>query len=330
MRTAVTSLGVAGAGLDAPEDLWRQTESRPAASQPGPPFDPTPRLGRGLRYKDRATKLALLAADRALAAVRSPDAGADGWGDRTAIVVSSNFGNLDTVCDVASVIAGDSVTATSPMKLPNASSNVIASSIAIRHGLRGPNIVLCNGGASGLDALHVARCLLAGGRAARVLVVGAETAGAAVARWHGRPAGELFDGAVALVLEAEEAATEEGRPPLARLAACRRGTGAGASAAAVLASGEAWPSLWLTGSAALGPDDGALSAGPDAGRLAAGLPRRDVEAALGPAFGALGVVQAVAAVYAIATQQEPAVLATAGGDGDAATSALFTTAGSAS
>jgi monoamine oxidase len=42
------------------------------------------------------------------------------------------------------------------MDLPNASSNVVASSVAIRFGLRGPNLMLCNGATSGLDArLHV-------------------------------------------------------------------------------------------------------------------------------------------------------------------------------
>lgn len=323
MQIAVTGLSVAGAGLCEPEDLWQRMGARGDGGAPAPrePYDPTPELGRGLRYKDRATKLALLAADRAL---RSAGAGEDraGRAETTAVVASSNFGNLDTVCEVASVIAGSSVTDTSAMELPNASSNVIGSSIAIRHGLRGPNVMLCNGAASGLDAVHLARTLLAARRADRVLVVGAEAAGTAAARWHGLSTDELFDGAAALVLEDAEAAAADGRPVHALVDAFRRRPDVRASASAVLADSAARPSLWLTGTYT-GPEEtqeGTASA------PAAGLPPwRDVEAVFGPAFGALGVLQAVAAAHRIAGHGDPAVLVTAGGgSAEAAASLLLT------
>jgi 3-oxoacyl-[acyl-carrier-protein] synthase II len=328
MEVAVTGLSVAGAGLSEPEDLWRRMGTRGADGTPAAPepYDPTPELGRGMRYKDRATKLALLAADRAL---RSAGGGEDrpGRAETTAVVASSNFGNLDTVCEAASVIARSSVSETSAMELPNASSNVIGSSIAIRHGLRGPNVMLCNGAASGLDAVHLARTLLAAGRADRVLVVGTEAAGAAVARWHGLSTQELFDGAAALVLEDAAAAAADGRPVRVLVDAFSRRLGARASASAALAGGAAKPSLWLTGGC---PDPDETREGPDPAPAWGLPPWRDVEAVFGPAFGALGVLQAVAAAHRIAGHGDPAVLVTAGGGtAEAAASLLLTSAGPA-
>ena len=324
MEIAVTGLGVAAADLREPGDLWERMGTRGPDGGPVPrePYDPTPELGRGLRYKDRATKLALLAADRALesAGVGARDRAA--WAETTAVVASSNFGNLDTVCEAASTIGRGSVTDTSPMDLPNASSNVIGSSIAIRHGLRGPNVMLCNGAASGLDAVQLGRGLLAAGRAERVLVVGAEAAGPAAARWHGREPHELFDGAAALVLEDAEAAAADGRPGHAWVGGFRRRLDARASAGAVLAQGAPRPAFWLTG-AWTSPD--AVEAGPEpAGAVGGFPPWRDVEAVFGTAFGALGVLQAVAAAQRIAAHGEASVLLTAGGGAEAAASLLLT------
>jgi 3-oxoacyl-[acyl-carrier-protein] synthase II len=99
-----------------------------------------------------------------------------------AVVVSSNLGNLDTVCRVVETIRAESVAATSPLDLPNASSNVIASTLAIRFGAPQANLRLCNGATSGVDAVHVAANLVRAGRARRALVIGVEVATEAAVR----------------------------------------------------------------------------------------------------------------------------------------------------
>ncbi|WP_349345119.1 beta-ketoacyl synthase N-terminal-like domain-containing protein [Streptomyces rapamycinicus] len=200
----VTGVGLAVPGAGTPEALLRRTAC-PVTGPAPEPFDTAARIGRrGHRYKDRATRLALCAA---LEALRNADLiPADGEevtvpGDTVGVVASSNLGNLDTACLTAAAIAERSAVDLSPMSLPNASSNVIASWVAIRHGLRGPNLMLCNGATSGLDAVHWGAALVAAGRVRRAVVIGVETHNAVVADLVGRPAGELLDGAAAVVVE---------------------------------------------------------------------------------------------------------------------------------
>ncbi|MFI8894979.1 beta-ketoacyl synthase N-terminal-like domain-containing protein [Streptomyces paradoxus] len=173
----------------------------------GAPVEPADHVGRkGLRYKDRATQLGY-----ALTAAALGDAGLLGEDGltvpaaTTGIVASSNFGNLDTVARALDTLREETVTGTSPMDLPNASSNVIASSAAIRYGLRGPNLMVCNGETSGLDAVHWAATMIAAGRAERFLVLGVEPDNEVVRRLLG--GGRAVDGGAALVLEARVAAT---------------------------------------------------------------------------------------------------------------------------
>jgi 3-oxoacyl-[acyl-carrier-protein] synthase II len=333
MRAVLTGIGLAGSDLPSLARLWERLDEKAnggtalgADGCDGPQvserFDPVPLLGRGLRYKDHATRLALLAVDRALtAACALPATESDG--EKTAVVASSNFGNLDTVCRTAETIARKSVTGTSPMDLPNASPNVVASTIAIKYRLRGPNVMLCNGSASGLDALRVARLLLSSGRAIRVLVVGTEPADEPVARLLGVGAPRLFDGAAALVLESAQAAAARGAEPLAESIGYARSSTAAESAGQLLAAQPTQPALWLTGARTGEQDTLPVPGGP---RGANGsLPRRavDVEAAVGIASGALGVLQAVAAAHWLSQGGAGTVLATAGGGTDAAASMLF-------
>ncbi|RBL81446.1 hypothetical protein DDE05_44500, partial [Streptomyces cavourensis] len=100
-----------------------------------------------------------------------------GSGDTTAVVVSTNVGILENVCSFADTIARDTVLGLSPLGLPQTSSNVIAGSVALAHGLRGPNVTLCNGPTSGLDALYWARALIVTGRADTAVVIGVEPTG---------------------------------------------------------------------------------------------------------------------------------------------------------
>lgn len=131
--------------------------------------DPLDILGsKGLRYKDRATRLALAAGALALEKF--------GVDPRisTGVACASNRGNLDTVVRVARTISESHARESSPLDLPNASSNIIASSCAIRFGLKGCNLMVASGQGSGFQALWLASHAIRSGRAERMLVVASE------------------------------------------------------------------------------------------------------------------------------------------------------------
>lgn len=222
-----TVVVVTGAAVLLPgADSVRALAEGPAAG--GAPVEPAEHVGRkGLRYKDRATQLGY-----SLTAAALRDAGLlEGEGDgrltvpaeSTGVVASSNFGNLDTVARALDTIREETVTATSPMDLPNASSNVIASSAAIRYGLRGPNLMVCNGETSGLDAVHWAATMIASGRADRVLVLGVEPDNAVVRKLLGGT--RAVDGGAALVLESAAGAQARTATVRARIGPYLRGAG---------------------------------------------------------------------------------------------------------
>ncbi|MFH8989380.1 beta-ketoacyl synthase N-terminal-like domain-containing protein [Streptomyces sp. NPDC017940] len=188
MRTAITGVGWAVAG---------------------PGFDPVTALAvRGMRHKARSSRFAVRVARGTL-----DDAGLIGAPelDGAAVVVSSNFGNLDAVCDSVTTIAAGCSRDVSPMRVPHLSSAVAAAWIALDHGIRGPNLTLCNGASGGLDAVAAARNLIAAGRATVALVIGVEPSTPPVARLHGESAGTRWiDGAVGLVIEPVRHAVHRG------------------------------------------------------------------------------------------------------------------------
>ncbi|MCX4693182.1 beta-ketoacyl synthase N-terminal-like domain-containing protein [Streptomyces sp. NBC_01408] len=323
----VTGIGTALPGVAGPDGLLPSAGSA-GTGVAAPPVDPGALIGRrGLRYKDRASQLALCAAQDGLRAAGllsgtalSVPAGSTG------VVVSSNLGNLDTVCEVVDGIREHGVAGISPMGLPNASSNVVASSIAIRFGLRGPNLMVCNGATSGLDAVHWAAVMIRAGRAERVLVIGVETHNRYVEGLLGRPAGELLDGAVALVVESAAAAAGRGAQGLAVLGGYAREAGVDACLDRILAApGAAEPGLWFVPEGHRGE-----------GRLPEGeVPRHDLTRTFGSASGALGVLQCAAAAGWLSgtagegpgpgTVRSP-VLVTSGTDQDDASAGLLLSA----
>lgn len=155
-----------------------------AAQLPGSPPEPACSaadaklvLGRkGLLGKEPATRLALCAVHRALGLPAGPVAGPVDGADGTAVVVASNLGNAGTVCTMVSDMREGGGAAVSVLDAPNASSNIIASTIAIRYGFTGPNLAVCSGATAGLDAVQLAARLLRAGRARRAVVVGVEPA----------------------------------------------------------------------------------------------------------------------------------------------------------
>ncbi|MFJ2933187.1 beta-ketoacyl synthase N-terminal-like domain-containing protein [Streptomyces sp. NPDC087219] len=332
-RVVISGLGTALAGVSGPGALL-------GAGGPADGPDPVSELrGPGLRYKDRATKLALAAAERALRDAGLLDADgsvADGSGaDRSdfGVVVSTNWGNVDTVCDTSATIRERGYAATSPMLLPNTASNVTASWVAITHGLRGANMTLCNGPTSGLDAVHWARNLIASGRLTRALVIGVEPVNAPVERLVGGGGDDvrLLDGAVALVAEAEEAVPARGGRSLAAVGPYARRSGLAAAVSEVRRHETAPPGLWYLPEAPLGT---VAPAHPDPGSV----PTHDLSARFGRCSGALGVLQCVAATAELARTGHPSVLTSAGhgtepgrpGTGDDAAAALLLLSSSAS
>jgi 3-oxoacyl-[acyl-carrier-protein] synthase II len=204
---------ITGIGLALPDSVGDITDLFDTSAAERGLFDREAGLrGRGMRHKDRASRLALRAAQSAL-----HDAGLlaaetfTGPADRTAVVVSSNLGNLDTVCSSVDIIAHETVTGLSPLGLPHTSSNVVAGWVAIHYGLRGPNLTVCNGHTGGLDALFWARNLVAARRSEIAIVVGTEPDTEPVARLLlQQDKGSAFDGAVAVVVEAAGHAQHRG------------------------------------------------------------------------------------------------------------------------
>jgi 3-oxoacyl-[acyl-carrier-protein] synthase II len=174
---------------------------------------------RGIRYKDKSTRLALAAAKQAMAdAALCRDGYADLDDQRCAVLVASCFGNVDTVLRCAAHIAREGAHTLSPMDLPNASTNVIASTLAIWFGLRGPNMLLANGPGSGLEILSFACILLGTGRVDRALVCGVEAAQPLLASLFSADASESalpIDIAAAVVLETASAHAARGGPDTA-------------------------------------------------------------------------------------------------------------------
>ena len=160
---------------------------------------------RGLLYKEHATLLALCAVHRALGLqARAPRAPTTALDPRTAVVASSNLGNVETVTKVARTVRTGSARDVSLLDAPNASSNVVASSVAIWFRLGGPNLMVCSGATAGLDAVWLALLLLRTGRADRVVTVGVEPADEVATALRGQRRGvraPACAGAASIVLE---------------------------------------------------------------------------------------------------------------------------------
>jgi len=290
----ITGVGLAMSGVSGVADLLSGAADRGGGGA-APPLELT---GREMRNKDRASRLGLRCAEAALR-----DAGllgVDGFlgpADRTAVVVSSNLGTVSSVCEFTDVIARKTVTGLSAFGLPETGSNVVAGWIAIRHGLRGPNLTVCNGDAGGLDAVFWAQSLLACGRADVALVAGVEPAGGAVWKLVGRRTREM---GVAIVLE--RGGRSAGR---ARVGRYRRAADGNAAAAVAREAATEPIALWLTGQQVAG--------GVAGGEIV------DLEGQFGYSSGALGVLQCAAGVAHLDGGGAGPVVAIAGGvDGDAA------------
>ncbi|HET6743194.1 MAG TPA: beta-ketoacyl synthase N-terminal-like domain-containing protein [Kribbella sp.] len=262
-------------GLGPETDLlgWVPAPACPPASARG-------LLGRkGLLGKEPATLLALCAVHRALGL--EPGSGPRGRDQPvdpgTAVVVSSNLGNLATVCAVTRAAYDGRLRDVSPLEAPNLSSNVIAGSVAIRFGFAGPNLMVCSGETSGTDALAAAVRLIRSDRCRRAVVVGVEPRDDITDALL-KPAGHLFGGAACVVLEASNGGIVMGPVTAGR-------------------------------SPQIGEADVVLAA-PD---VAAGDGALVLDECLAATYGARGVVQAAVASQAVASGRASSVKVVDGG-----------------
>lgn len=313
---AAAEVVITGAGLAVP-GLARAGDLLDGRRRPDG-FDPATGLtGRDMRNKDRGSRLALRCSAQALHDAELSDGTSfTGNAAGTAVVVSSNLAVLERVCDFADTIARETVTALSPMGLPQTSANVIAGSVAIRYGLRGPNLTVTNGPASGLDALYWARNLLIANRAGTALVIGVEPGDDVTAKLLGE---DSVDGAAALVLESAASAAARGVRPRAAMAGYAHGSDLDGAVADVKGTGSPPIGLLLTG------ERGSRPRGRESYGISADT-SLSLQDRLGCCSGALGVLQGAAAVAYFDRGGLGAVLATAGGgeENDAASALLFT------
>jgi beta-ketoacyl-acyl-carrier-protein synthase II len=267
----VTGLGLvtpAGRGLD---DAWEGVLAGKTAAHTDedlveagtavttacrvPTFDPDAELGRGSsRRLDRYTHLALLAAREAvdrsgLAPIWCEDDDVDAATldglidlDRVGVVLGSGIGGAESWQDEYPRYLEKGPKRVSPMFIPKMLSNTAAGAVAMRAGVRGPNLTVNTACAAGASAIHVARDLIASGSADVVLAGGVEAGitglsisafaqmGALSRNADPTSASRPFDvdrdgfvmgeGAGVLVIESAEHARRRGARPLARLAGC--------------------------------------------------------------------------------------------------------------
>lgn len=282
IRVAVTGLGaITPVGLDQPSTWNALTagtsglgpithfdavamgfESRVAGEVKG--FDPVALLDhRSARRMDRVTQFAAVAAREALA-----DAGlldretgrldaSAAEPERTGVYIGSGIGGVGTLLAEEAILHARGVRRVSPYTIPMLLSDSVPGTVAIQHGLKGPNMTHVSACASGANAIGeafeairrgAADVMLTGGSEAAILpltVAGFQNMGA-LSKWPGDPqlASRPFDaerdgfaigeGAGVLVLERLEHAQARG----ARVYAILAGYGATADAVHATAPAE--------------------------------------------------------------------------------------------
>jgi 3-oxoacyl-[acyl-carrier-protein] synthase II len=230
-----------------PDDFDPRVPVRIAARVPGP-VDAGDVPPKELRRLDRAILLALAAAREALADAGlaagpgvSLAAGADCDPDRAGVAIGSGIGGVGTLLDNHRALLEHGPRRISPFFIPMTLANMPAGLVAIRHGLRGPNlchVTACASSAHAVgEALRIlqrgdADVMVAGGTEAAItpLVLAGFASMQALSKRNDAPeqASRPFDrgrdgfvmaeGAAVLVLEREAHARARGARARARLA----------------------------------------------------------------------------------------------------------------
>lgn len=187
-----------------------------------PNFEPRAILGRkGTRSMDRVTALAIVAVDDLLERRDATEITPED--EQIALVLGTSTGSAKSIMS----FTRDSLTEAKPYfvdpsRFPNTVMNCAAGHSAIWHRLRGPNVTVAGGRASGLLALRYSRRLLRAGRAKSIVCGGVEefSSERAWLEWHARDgqAGAVAPGEGCGVVLLEDACACT-RKPLAELLA---------------------------------------------------------------------------------------------------------------
>ncbi|MEE9607940.1 MAG: beta-ketoacyl synthase N-terminal-like domain-containing protein, partial [Myxococcota bacterium] len=104
-----------------------------------------------VRRLDRVVALALAAANEAVAQARLEPT--DGTRDRIGVAIGSGIGGLETLQDAYKKLLAEGPQRVSPFTIPMTICNMAAGYVAIRHGLRGPNLCHVSACSSGSHAV---------------------------------------------------------------------------------------------------------------------------------------------------------------------------------
>jgi hypothetical protein len=201
---------------------------------------------RGLRSLSRATLLAAVAADAALASA----ADAAGNPEREGVVLGTRWASLEPLFDFERTAARDGPGLVNPAHFPNVVVNSHAGYLGILFRRAGPNVTVC-GAAAGLEAIGQALDLLLLDRSDGVLAGGVEALGGPVLLGLEATAADGAEEGAALLLLAREGGRARGA---ARVAAYEAGppSADGLAEAALERAGVAPDEVaayWFTGAA---------------------------------------------------------------------------------
>jgi 3-oxoacyl-[acyl-carrier-protein] synthase II len=136
-------------------------------------FDPVELLGRKeARRMDRFTQLAMAAADQAI-----EDAGLKITPENTlrvAVVIGSGVGGIATIVSEVNTMRDKGVSRVSPFMVPMMLSDTAPGMVAIKYGIRGPNLSVVSACATGTNAVGEAAEMIRYGRVDAAIVGGAE------------------------------------------------------------------------------------------------------------------------------------------------------------
>jgi len=162
--------GQPGAGANQRFDTARSSVTN--AAQTPDDFDLGDLPAKEVRRLDRFTLLALAAAREALR-----DAGVDSantQGERCGVAIGSGIGGLETLSNSIAALKEFGPRRVSPFTIPMSICNMASGYVAIRHGLRGPNLCQTAACASGAHSIGEAARAIERGDADVMLAGGAE------------------------------------------------------------------------------------------------------------------------------------------------------------